>query len=711
MKYYIPTLTSNIDNILSSESVSPVSYYGNRNFGYKSFEVIDDLKQFKDILVLFDVIPHFQLPEDGNARKYPLIVEIEDDKQLANLSKIGEREEGNVYAFRGTIRLTPFNCRILFFEYKAIIFSQVHCGDSMLNKLFNYFHLSQIPLAAPLVELKLLVDSIDSSLIPPTTTPFDENNYNRIKGFMYGFYMGMLKDVSSEIAEMRQTQKKIYDIVAGVVSDGGKISDEKRKVLKGYCDKFAKKGPDVKRARDEWNRFLGDLELKEDKVDKLAVECNSSLKKLMYGFCEKKGIDMPPVWDDDIHSLSSYNSELVRYMNKLLREESEKNAKDVEIVKLFDVDKDEWKTVMLQNDDNEKEKIWFNQILNHMVWWGDGIFRSMEHLRLSKKGVDGIALAVTETVRDKIVPEIEKYSWSGSKEQLYFHHMRQNIESAEDFDIKECENIVLQSLCTFVLKGEDFDEILRYAVNNAIYKYRYMLGLWGATIGYVDMPKGTFFSVIPEPLFRKVYGEMYEVLWGEKLPELVKVYLPTQVVQSSMNEEDVNKKQFMEKMRGKCKGKEEKVWKLLVKNKKLDKNSLMGIDGIGEVTAEKIMKAWEGVWDCVGEKRKDEDNDYRNFGNTLKGTQMELPYDDIMPLSLQCFSGLSNEVRRRLWKNWDYTVQQNKGENEDQREHFINLCKKEGRGRLDNYKVLEGVFTEEFAQKVEDELKKYYANK
>ena len=42
MKYYIRTLRSNLDNILSSESISPYTYYLRRGYGYQRLDRMKD---------------------------------------------------------------------------------------------------------------------------------------------------------------------------------------------------------------------------------------------------------------------------------------------------------------------------------------------------------------------------------------------------------------------------------------------------------------------------------------------------------------------------------------------------------------------------------------------------------------------------------------------------------------------------------------------
>ena len=45
MKFYIPTSNLNLDNILQSECILPISHYSHRCSGYKTFEQIDELRK------------------------------------------------------------------------------------------------------------------------------------------------------------------------------------------------------------------------------------------------------------------------------------------------------------------------------------------------------------------------------------------------------------------------------------------------------------------------------------------------------------------------------------------------------------------------------------------------------------------------------------------------------------------------------------------
>ena len=116
MKYYIPTTNLNIDNILSTESISPICYYSKRNFGAKYFEKTPyDINEYN--ILLYSKIPMLNL-ESEDIEEFPIAIDIDDDEQLdiLNAKTIYNEDDLIVKACTQTIYLTPWNTRLIYFE-------------------------------------------------------------------------------------------------------------------------------------------------------------------------------------------------------------------------------------------------------------------------------------------------------------------------------------------------------------------------------------------------------------------------------------------------------------------------------------------------------------------------------------------------------------------------------------------------------------------
>ena len=87
MKYYIPTTNLNIDNLLSTESISPYAYYAERKFKPNYFENIFP-SLCDSVLLLFSKIPSFELDDK----------EVEQLRQIVNDATGGIKGKGFMFS-------------------------------------------------------------------------------------------------------------------------------------------------------------------------------------------------------------------------------------------------------------------------------------------------------------------------------------------------------------------------------------------------------------------------------------------------------------------------------------------------------------------------------------------------------------------------------------------------------------------------------------
>jgi len=85
-KLYLPTSTLNFNNIFSSESISPLWFYGKRNFGYKRFEPVEP-NSFQNSILLYNHYPAFEI-KDYEQDNYPMIIEISKSMVSDKIAKL-----------------------------------------------------------------------------------------------------------------------------------------------------------------------------------------------------------------------------------------------------------------------------------------------------------------------------------------------------------------------------------------------------------------------------------------------------------------------------------------------------------------------------------------------------------------------------------------------------------------------------------------------
>ena len=85
-KLYIATSTSNFNNILSTESISPAGFYSRRNFGYRNFKKVGP-NACDGCIVLYDQIPKFAV-ENKDIDDYPLVIELSRYSDIVNCADL-----------------------------------------------------------------------------------------------------------------------------------------------------------------------------------------------------------------------------------------------------------------------------------------------------------------------------------------------------------------------------------------------------------------------------------------------------------------------------------------------------------------------------------------------------------------------------------------------------------------------------------------------
>ena len=517
MKYYIALSSLNIDNILSSESISPHSFYEKRDFGYRSFQKIKNITLQNDIL-LFSQLPYFTI-QDADSENYPMVIEIEDDKQLnKKIRKISSTaKEYDVFQCNESIYLNPWNSKILFFTQQAITLARLKCEDSLCNKLGHLFRIELISQNKSILLTDILKD------LSFQESPFNlpkfvvDSKINKIKGFLFAYYLGITKSLSQDTAQLLSIQKRIYNIVASVINNKGISNEHFNEELRILDTQYNEIDPHKKELREIWSeKVLSRFSSKDDKnafesiLRELSVESDAKMN-----FCRSHTIlirKMPFSLSNKSFEWTTYQNELNSYTQNIIYEDKLKRQ-NIDLEKEVSI-KSDYNGVSLISRDSKL----YNDIISKFFF--DNV-TTIEDLRLKK-----LDIATEFTKEVKNILQSEHIDWESSPERIYLNSLRQNIANSEPFNLQQSPNIITMSIAAFLLKGDDFDALTRYLEENGVPNYSYVLGLWGAECGYIDMPKTVLKDIIRDKktfgiLYKSVYHLLFmEVLSGE-IPEVI----------------------------------------------------------------------------------------------------------------------------------------------------------------------------------------------
>lgn len=205
-KLYIPTTTLNFNNILSSESISPESFYNKRDFGYRRWFPIPENDNVNAIL-LYDSKNYFERPL-SDIEDHPLLIEVMVDE-----NKLSKYAEG-VYYCDHTIYLDPWHTKFIFFSPNDKTITLSMSDSSLETKLIKLY------------QRKIFVDSPSQKYSAVRFQNINLNNLeiekdfriNRMKGFLYGYYIGAILSTDKESVNRLSDLKEILNIFAAIAS-------------------------------------------------------------------------------------------------------------------------------------------------------------------------------------------------------------------------------------------------------------------------------------------------------------------------------------------------------------------------------------------------------------------------------------------------------------------------------------------------------------
>lgn len=387
------------------------------------------------------------------------------------------------------MNLSPFNTRILFYNVNDLNHSRLSCSDSLTNKLGDHFKFDLCKGDFNLAYLSGLNIHVEDTCKNYDAKVLQNNKLNVVKGFILGFYLGISKSVSSDTAVLLKIQKRIYDIVATLKNNGGFGNSSFYQELKQLDTDFRKFDPSMRRCKEMWDNTLTELAIPSDALNKL-LKLYDEENVLKTNFMKKNGLrSYVSLSQYGYDNIEVYRDSLKSYTSQIVKEDQIKQVSEFNVANTFDLDPT-YETCMLTKD--SQETMLFNKFIDTILWHGTA--PTSDTLR-----TDRFNIATQITISAKNIWESLNWQWQGSPAQQFMNDLRQNIKSFTPLDVKKQDNPILKALAAFILKGEDFDAIVQFCEDNSYSDYSYSLALWGATIGYVKIPKPIIASITNLP--------------------------------------------------------------------------------------------------------------------------------------------------------------------------------------------------------------------
>ncbi|WP_165177788.1 hypothetical protein [Desulfovibrio sp. ZJ369] len=499
--YYIPTSTLNFNNIFSTESISPKSFYEKRGFGYRRWESVEENK-FDDSIVLYKSPHKFERPK-SDVEDRPMLIEIRTDESFAEI------QEG-VYTSERTIYLDKWHTRIIFFsdeDKRIALINSESSGETKMIRLYK----EQI-----IVEdnYEGTFPVIGEGFIPSSPQKEElinkDRKINKLKGLLYGYYIGAFLSSSSDKVEKLSILRDINNIFHSIISNpSGMPSEMQCKRLADLFDKLQSHTPLFKDFNKEFER--------EDAATRI-LEISRQNGADLRTFLREHGI-LPPSLSVLLRHLQEMpegkqvakrdNEDSVNPAIEWINKEMSKAQSEIKNShQPLSVD-NEIEIIVSANGLSSIDYIKDALLKDLYTSWVNDIFCSSKYD--GKVGTFKIDLAKEITYKAK---DICSDKWENSHIRTYLNQLIQHLAGKEF--TQSWDNGLLSSIAAVLIKGDNWETLLQFMQSKGMYEYRLAFSIYGALNGFANLTRDftdnliTLESKYVSEIYREFYGEIFQ---------------------------------------------------------------------------------------------------------------------------------------------------------------------------------------------------------
>ncbi|MCQ2271307.1 MAG: hypothetical protein MJZ72_00745 [Bacteroidales bacterium] len=502
---------------MSSDSISPKAFYSKRSFGYSRWTSIPE-NPFENAIILYDSMRYFERPQ-SDLEDHALLIKISVEEQ-----EVKALNNGSFYCDH-TIYLSPTTTSFLFFKEKDKITTLSMSDSSLESKVIKLYNRQILSINRPNDVYSSLETNKEPCLLNVTELDKDWHT-NKMKGLLYGYYIGALLSANKKDVKQLNTLKEIHNIFAAILSSFNRT-------------------PTIQQNEQLENLF----DLRQPKYQELALLLNN--EQLFNTIVN---------WDKKYNTPQNSNKDY--YLSLLyseIKEETENPA--ISWIK-NEIEKQQSKMKVSANPldvfseeivivDNRLEKCCFtNDELGKKLlfaWVNDNF---------SRKEVDG----KINTFRDEFAKQITlkakeiigEEDWEKHPVRKYLNELRHHI--AGDAFNQKWQDGLLSSISAVILKGENWENLLSFMQSKELTNYKMAFAFYGILNGYANLTRDftdILYDYSDKGYVWNVYKEFYGQLHHISLPELKKeniqfVEKHPEIETSSVNNSDKQTKEIPE---------------------------------------------------------------------------------------------------------------------------------------------------------------------
>lgn len=484
-KYYIPTSTLNFNNILSSESVSPKSFYKKRGFGYSRWTTIPE-NGFDNVIVLYETIKAFERPL-SELEDHPLLIETHLKENAV--------KQGNGFLYcDSTIFFTPSTTRFLFFSESERRIALSMSENSLESKLLKLYS-KRIDIVAKPQETYQPIVAEEPCALNEAQLEKDILT-NKMKGVLYGYYIGSLLSSDEESIKQLNELKEIHDIFAAINSSiDRKATPAQYNRLNTLFLSINANSPLLNGILSITNNLKQTNEiLNIIKREYGYLRNYDDLNNYLYQLQNNAG------GDGTNPSILWIKTKIEHQKSKMRQSTTFLSPNKREIV----VSNNKLKSVNNDNFSNGKDLELFCEWINDT---------------LSDRTVNGKISSYREELATKLTlkaKEVYSDTWENCETRSFLNDLRRHI--AGDSFNHEWNNGLLSSVAAVIIAGNEWDKLLSFMQSKEMTDYRIAFSFYGIINGYANLTRD-FTDLLYEQSDKdyvwSVYKEIYKQLSGD----------------------------------------------------------------------------------------------------------------------------------------------------------------------------------------------------
>ncbi len=497
--------------MLSSESISPPSFYKKRGYGYKRYES-SILSPFDNTLLAYSSVP-LGSKYKNDREEYDIFIRV--PCSYLTIEKQYKVNGQTIFQTNEPVYIDWIECAILIpseSQKLSLIASTRRSLESKHVALYaNKMMVFGVDCPVFNWDVSYLLKIKDSKKINHASLLQDQR-YNKIKGFVYGYMCGKLKERPSELTESKNHVYSFINLLSGVMNELSHMGNTSNR--KPYTEihevfdnlKFLGSKISIQLDSNQRTSFDNDLKaifgMNEDvlrhlKTLKYRGDSNLSVYSIVKKYVKSK--------ERDLYSVKELTDKLLANLKRFINYPSQNGYKQLtidfdliqmiikerlgKIVQLeisnietetfpFDISPNYSRIKFYLNEISSIDNKYLNIIINEFLSKTD-VSTSDEIAQLRKNIIVSVAEKIKKEHNEQITDEL-----------AYLRLLHKSMGTVGvGFKPRNTNKNSLQGLAYFLSRYSAIDKLQDYMDKNEFANLRIAYGMWGAAYGFANMSK------------------------------------------------------------------------------------------------------------------------------------------------------------------------------------------------------------------------------